>query len=375
MKLDNNQQAFFALVRAGLWETEVRLAPFEKVDYQEVYRLADEQSLLGLVTAGLEHIVDAKAPQEDVLQFVGSSLQIEQQNLAMNDFVAKLIEKLRKENIYALLVKGQGIAQCYERPLWRTSGDVDLLLSCQNYIKAKKALTPIALKVDDENIARKHLAMKIDNWTVELHGTMFGGWSQGVDRLIEEVYDDCFKSSNVRSWENGGSQVLLPSPNNDVIFVFTHILQHFFIEGIGLRQICDWCRLIWTYRDNIDLRLLEKRLTTGNLMPKWKAFAALAVEYLGVDSHIMPFYSAEAKWKKKADNILPLIMETGNFGHARDMSYKDKVGLIERLYISLKRHTADGYMRARVFPQDAIRVWCNEMGYAVKEILKGRIYK
>lgn len=30
----------------------------------------------------------------------------------MNKFVGQLIEKLRKEDIYALLVKGQGIAQC-----------------------------------------------------------------------------------------------------------------------------------------------------------------------------------------------------------------------------------------------------------------------
>lgn len=371
MALDNNQQAFFALVRAGLWEREVRLAPLEKIDYQEVYRLAEEQSVLGLVTAGFDHIVDVKAPQEEVLQFVGSSLQLEQSNLAMNKFVGELIEKLRKNDIYALLVKGQGIAQCYERPLWRACGDVDLLLSCDNYIKAKKVLIPIALKVDEENIARRHLSMTIDDWTVELHGTMFGGWSKSVDKIIEEVQDDCFKSGSVRSWENGGTQVFLPSPNNDVIFVFTHILQHFFIEGVGLRQICDWCRLIWTYRNEIDLHLLKKRLTKAKLMPKWKAFAALAVEYLGMEPQIMPFYSAEAKWKKKADKVLPLIMETGNFGHARDMSYKKNVGMVERLYISFKRHTSDGYMRARVFPQDAVRVWCNEMGYAVKEIVKG----
>lgn len=371
MKLDNNLQAFFALVRAGLWEREVRLAPLEKIDYQEVYRLAEEQSVLGLVTAGFDHIVDVKAPQEEVLQFVGSSLQLEQSNLAMNKFVAELIEKLRNNDINALLVKGQGIAQCYERPLWRASGDVDLLLSDENYSKAKKVLTPIALKVDEENKARKHLSMTIDDWTVELHGTMFGGWSKSVDKIIEEVQDDCFKSGSVRSWENGGTQVFLPSPNNDVIFVFTHILQHFFIEGVGLRQICDWCRLIWTYRNEIDLHLLKKRLTKAKLMPKWKAFAALAVEYLGMEPQIMPFYSAEAKWKKKADKVLPLIMETGNFGHARDMSYKKNVGMVERLYISFKRHTSDGYMRARVFPQDAVRVWCNEMGYAVKEIVKG----
>ena len=373
MKLDNNCQAFFSLVRAGLWEQDTRLLSHEKIDYQEIYRLAEEQSVLGLITTGIEHIVDVKVPQEEVLQFVGTALQLEQANLAMNVFVAHLIEELHKNDICVLLVKGQGIAQCYKRPLWRACGDVDLLLSFEYYDKAKKVLMPLALTEDDENIARRHLSMTIDGWTVELHGTLFGGWSKSVDKLIADAQDDCFKSGNVRCWENGKTQVFLPSPNNDVIFVFTHILQHFFMEGIGLRQICDWCRLIWTYRDDIDLCLLKKRLTTAGLMPKWKVFAALTVEYLGMDPQIMPFYSNETKWKKKAEKILPLIMETGNFGQARDLSYKDKVGMAERLYISLKRHTSDGYLRARVFPQDAVRVWCHEMGKAVKEIVKGRI--
>lgn len=377
MKLDSNQQAFFALVRAGLWadaeSTDLGIKGFaETVDWEKIYQLAEEQSVLGVVLAGFE-CSGVKPPQDLLLQWIGEVQMIEQQNLGMNKFVAQLIEKLRKNDIDTLLVKGQGVAQCYEKPLWRCSGDVDLLLSDEKYTKAKKVLIPIASAVYNENIVRKHLAMTIDNWTVELHGTMFGGWSKSVDKLIGEAQEDCFKSGNVRSWENGGTQVFLPSPNNDVIFVFTHILQHFFIEGVGLRQICDWCRLMWTYRDEIDLRLLEKRLTSAGLIPKWKAFSALAVKYLGMDSQIIPFYSAETKWKKKADNILPLILETGNFGHARDMSYKGKVGMVERLYISLKRHTSDGYMRARLFPTDAVRVWCNEMLKAVKSLATGSL--
>ena len=138
MSLDNNQQAFFELVRAGLWEKEARLASFGNVNFDEVMRLAEEQSVVGLVTLGLEHVSDVKVPQEWLLQCIGSTLQIEEQNKKMNEFVAKLIEKMRHEGIYSLLLKGQGIAQCYERPLWRSCGDVDLLLSHDNYNKAKK---------------------------------------------------------------------------------------------------------------------------------------------------------------------------------------------------------------------------------------------
>lgn len=45
--MDSNQQAFFALVRAGLWEQDVQLLPFGKVDFSAVMRLAEEQAVVG----------------------------------------------------------------------------------------------------------------------------------------------------------------------------------------------------------------------------------------------------------------------------------------------------------------------------------------
>ena len=142
--LDNNAQAFLALVRGGLWEKDVRLSKFDPIDYPRVLSLAEEQSVVGLVTAGLEQVVDAKVPKNIVLQFVGQALQLEQRNISMNHFIEILVEKMREEGIYTLLVKGQGIAQCYTRPLWRASGDVDFLLSQDNYSRARAFLLPLS---------------------------------------------------------------------------------------------------------------------------------------------------------------------------------------------------------------------------------------
>lgn len=126
--LDKNTQAFLELVKAGLWEKEVWLAPYEPIDFKETFRLAQEQSVIGLVAAGVERVVDIKVPKEIVFQFVGTTMQLEQRNLSMNRFVTKLFGKFKEKGVYALLVKGQGIAQCFERTLWRMAGDVDLLI-------------------------------------------------------------------------------------------------------------------------------------------------------------------------------------------------------------------------------------------------------
>jgi len=233
MSLDNNQEALFELVRAGLWEKEARLSKFNNIDYAAIMQLAEEQSVLGLVTAGLEQVKDVKVTQEWLLQFIGQTLQIEQQNKDMNVFLARLIELLRQQDVYAVLVKGQGIAQCYEKPLWRASGDVDLLLSDSNYEKAKKVLIPLADEVENEYKTFKHLGMTMKGgYVVELHGTMHSRLSRRIDRVIDEAQKDVFYGGNVRSWMNSGTSVFLPSPDNDVIFVFTHILIITILKGL-----------------------------------------------------------------------------------------------------------------------------------------------
>ena len=289
------RSAFFALLKAGLWEKKVQLLPYGGIDYSEVMRLAEEQSVIGLIAAGLEHVVDVKVPQIEFLTFIGRSVQLEQQNSAMNDFIGILINRMRKADIYALLVKGQGIAQCYERPLWRSCGDVDLFLDNDNYDKAKALLTPLASSVDKEYVRERHLGMTIDSWTVELHGSLYSGLSSNIEKELDNVYQDTFYRGNVRIWENGKVPVFLLSPENDAFYVFTHFLQHFYKGGVGLRQICDWCRLLWTYRDRIDLKLLESRVQRAGLISEWKAFGAFAVEYLGMPIEAMPFL--DGRWK------------------------------------------------------------------------------
>lgn len=364
------EDAFFALLRAGLWENEVRLAPFGKIDFMKVLSLAQEQSVVGLVAAGLDLVSDTKVAKTDVLQFIGQSLQLEQQNAAMNTFIEELVERMRSAGIYTLLVKGQGIAQCYEKPFWRSCGDVDLFLDSENYKKAVVFLSPLAKSIDEENPTNMHLGMTIDPWVVELHGTLRSGLGRRIDDGIDALQDVVFKEGQVRIWRNGGTDIYLPAAEVDVIFVFTHILQHFFKGGIGLRQVCDWCRLLWTYRDEIDRWLLLDRVREMGLLTEWETFAALAVDFLGMPRGAMPLYSRKKRWARKAERVLAFIMETGNFGHNRDKSYYEKYPVIVYKAISLWRNTSDSLRHFLIFPKDAARVWFIRLKDGVLQVVR-----
>ena len=359
---ENTRKAFLVLVKAGLWgngNPDIRIDG--TTDWQEVYRLATEQSVLGLVLTGIEHS-NEKPPQE-LLQWIGEVQMLEQQNLAMNNFIAKLIEKLRKDDIYTILLKGQGVAQCYERPLWRSCGDVDLLLSDNNYKKAKNVLIPWASSVEPESIYGKHLGLTIDSWAVELHGTQH--------KVIDAAQDDLFCQGNVRSWSNGNTQVFLPSPDNDVFFIFTHFLKHFYKGGLGLRQICDWCRLLWTYKELLNRELLESRIRKAGLMTEWMSFGAFAVEYLGIPSEAIPFYSTEKKWLRKAKRIQEFVMRVGNMGHNRDNDYYGNYPFVVRKCISFGRRLADVFNHVKIFPIDSIRFFPSMVFNGLKLAAKG----
>lgn len=363
-----NTLAFFEIIRAGLWEKEVRLLPYGDVDYDEIMRLAQEQAVVGLAAAGLEHVTDVKVPQEWALQFAGQTLQLEQRNKAMNQFIAGLVAKMRQSDIYTLLVKGQGIAQCYEKPLWRTAGDVDLYLSKDNYEKAKAFLIPLAQHIEAEDKNKLHQGMAIDGWIVELHGTMYTYISRRINTVNNEVNQDIFFNGNVRSWNDNGVQVFLPSDNNDAIIVFNHFINHFYGEGVGLRQICDWCRLLWIYKDSLNYRVLESRIIKAGLYSEWKAFAAFAVDYLGMPVEAMPFYEDKPRMHKKAEKICKLVIETGNFGHNKNENYRKTSSKMKGNLITFKKRLGEFLHIATIFPVNAPKFFITYVFGRIKAI-------
>ena len=372
LSLDNNTKAFLSLVRAGLWETDARLSKFEVIDYLRVLQLSEEQSVIGLVAAGFEKVSDTKVPKEIALKIVGQTLQLEQRNTLMNKYLASLVNLLRQQGIYSVLVKGQGVAQCYERPLLRACGDIDLYLNKDSFIQAKQILCPIAQKVDPDNEITEHinLVMKDGGWVVEIHANQHTDLSFKIDKGLDGIHRNIFYNGNVRSWDNYGTSVFLPSPENDIIIVFTHFIKHFFKGGLGLRQITDWCRLIWTYKGIIDVAKIETIIRGMGLLNEWKAFASFSVDYLGMPEDVMPLYSDKEKWSKKSSYILGFVLESGNFGHNRDTSYYQYRWWIMRKIGSFCHKVSDLFRHAIAFPDSLGFIPCI-MYNGIKAAIRG----
>lgn len=367
----NTEAIFFALLRSGLWEQEVFLKPFGEIDFSDVFQLAKEQCVVGLIAAGLEHVSDVKAPKQDAMQFIGVTLQLMQRNTAMNNFIGVLVKQMQGKGINTLLVKGQGVAQCYERPLWRECGDIDLYLDKDNFGKARWLFKPLVQSMDPDNDYSQHVNMRYGSWIVEIHGNQKGSLSSRINRGMDEIHKNLFIDGKVRSTEIGNTTVYLPSPDNDVLIIFTHFVNHFYKGGLGVRQICDWCRLIWKYNDLINEDQLEQQIRRMGLLRVWKAFAAFAVEFLGMPNDAMPLYSNKKCWKRKANKIASFVIEVGNFGHNRDTSYYGKYPKLIRKMISMWRRFGDTIRHTSIFPLDSLKFLPCEVYYGIRATIKG----
>lgn len=173
---------------------------------------------------------------------------------------------------------------------------------------------------------------------------------QKADAVIEEVPGESV-TENTCVWRVNETDILRPNPNNHVFLVFTHFLHHFFIKGVGLRQVCDWCRLLWANRDAIDKDLLERRLQETGLMSEWQVFASIAVDALGMPEESKPFYNK--RYRRKGKMTLFNVLKTGNLGHYTNQKYRSKFSKPLANTITFFRRMGDIAKFAFIFPADS----------------------
>lgn len=358
-----SEDAFLLLVKAGLFgRTEGAEGLLQEgVDWAEIHQMSKEQRVVGLVAEGIETLQDdwsqthdsPLVPQKWYTQYVCTTLKLEKNNLAMNSFIASLVSKLQERGISTVQLKGQGMALNYRKPLWRTYGDVDLLFSQEDYEKAREFLLPFASSTDSERGFRKHLGMVLKGKVVELHGSLRRGFSSRIDKKLDEIYDDTLRKNKLRTWMDGEVQVPMLSAENDALFVFVHFLNDYFKGIVMMKPICDWSRLLWSYRDSLDAEYMESQLKAMRLMSEWRAFGRYAVDYMGMPEEAMPFYSDSEKWKRKARRINTLIMRSGAKVYKKKKNEK-KVSLLTKKMTATGERICVLAYTSRVFPLDTL---------------------
>lgn len=363
---------FLSLLRSGLWGQQTNLPVNTKsVDWEDLLQISQDQTVVGVITDGIKNntatLQDAGiAPARPILlKFIAGVLDIEQHNFKMNEYLFILMRGLKEAGVTALVVKGQGIGQNYVDPNHRASGDIDLLVRREDYLEAKEALMPFIDNIDSETPRLCHLAASKSSLVVELHGTLLSDIKNSIDRRVAAMQEQMFVQREFTLWEN----VSMPSDEFNAVFIFTHILQHFFKGGIGFRQICDWCRFLYVHNDGIDRKVLKEHLSAMHIMSEWQAFGNMAVRYLGIPESTMPFYRS---CDRRGDKVLNFLFESGNFGRLMARDASRDTSYIRKKWNSLILSLKNFFSKVTIFPMDTFISYIHYLSIALGKMTRGK---
>ena len=373
MEGDRNHRVaepFFSLLRSGLWNEVPDSSLFAgDTDWEGIYRLSYEQTVVPLVTDGINRLPKGCLPAgpERMDPFLGDLMVTAQRNTKLDAFIPKLFGALK--NIPVILIKGQALARDYPDPLRRQPGDIDLLLPPSSYAAAKAVLLPKASSVMEEHPEILHQGMMFGSIEVELHGTVSTLMSRKLDRKLAALLKDQFDGRPLPTVSIGGAEIPVPEATFNAAYVFVHFLHHYWSGGVGLRQLVDWMTFVSVHKRDIHPVVLETTLKDLGLLHVWKVFTGFAQEYLGCPAEKLPF--AAAPDKRKDARIWRYLVRCGNFGMNTDRTRGKEPWLIRKVHSFFRLTVADRLRHFRVFPKESIRFFLGAFGYGLQRLANG----
>ena len=235
-----------------------------EAEWQEVLSLASQQSVSGIVYAGVSALPEeVPVPDSVTLSLMAEAGRIRRRSALVSGVLEKVLKQF--EGLSPVVMKGPAVAAFYPLPELRESGDIDLYF-------------PDGVTAPSAPDGSSHL--RIDGIDIDIHS---------------DYFDLGLKP-----------KAAVPSPEATLIMLSAHILKHAFSSGTGLRQICD-----------IALAYKKLDFDEGTLRALWKDFGLTRWNNL-LSSFIRRYLGIEAPLEKEdatTGRLLEIVLEGGNFGH------------------------------------------------------------
>lgn len=342
--MTKEQENLFLLMKSALWNDELSTRSIRDVDWGELYKLANEQCLVGIVADTFRYLSIEQCNRDERLRWLAYVVRLEKKNQEMNLLVGKLFGKFCKMNLSPVLLKGQAFAANYTDPQHRQCGDIDVYFKnrkdCETAVAWAAKIDKSAAVSPENKRERKHFTFSIGSNVVELHYLMCLFENSWLHQRLQQIIDEEFDNSKPYFVEIEGEQIETVPPTLSALHQIIHISRHLLEAGIGLRQICDLAMFLDKHHEVIDKERLNGYLEELQLMTIARSLGYIMVKYLGLKEEKVPF-EVDAQF---ADFILQEIFEGGNFGKKK-VEYREKSKGLRRKLQSVYYF----YMRCKLY--------------------------
>ena len=318
-------QSYLDFIKYCLHEDAQEPETVKGMDWDGLLDFSKKQAIAGVAYHGLLKMGNSpyKPDRAKIIQWFSTYRQIEECNKQVYSDASELTRKFHDEfGLECCILKGQTNALMYPDPYMRTPGDIDL------WTKPEKADTKFRFwSVDPHyanviNIARKfdpnseigyhHIQTDLVRTPVEIHffpsfmGNMF--YEYRLRKYFEKHKAAQF--SQLTELPGGLGHICVLTDDFNRIFQMSHLMHHFFFEGIGFRQMIDYYYL--SRRGFTE----EERMETVKVLKHTNLYKfTCAVMYVMKD-----VFGLEDKYLLTKPNerigkiLLSEILKSGNFG-------------------------------------------------------------
>lgn len=289
-------------------------------EWKELYAMAKKQSLVGICFAGVQKTLSNSPlkgenwnlPEALYLQWMGMAAKLQQQGEKHREVIGRVSELLTAKGIDAIFMKGLVCASRYPQPELRQCGDIDFVVREVDYARTLDVLETVA-DVDRSLVHEHHGMAHIGGVQLEPHYKIHNYQNPWNDRMMRRLQKEVLDAPKCYVTIEGKEIRKFPM-EFEGMFLVSHMVNHVYEEGLGLRQVMDyglWVRDLPNHKD-FDMELYHVYLDKMHMRRAARIFTRICEKHLGVEHGIFG-YGYTDKEMAFADRLMADIMAVGNF--------------------------------------------------------------
>lgn len=386
--MNARERLFFRLLRFALG-TESTCPTMHLGEWRAMFQIAKKQALTGFIGSSLNAIrgdvlieTDDKSKEsfEDIImEWTGEVIKIARRNHKVNKDVVEEFHKLEVKGLECCMLKGQGTALMYPNSNSRTPGDIDVWVRFKDSVNTdsniRRIIQLVKAEKPDSKATYHHIdAPDINGTSVEVHYRPQFLFYYTHDKHLQKFFIDNADEQFAHNVSLNGNEVAVPTPEFNIFFQLSHIYNHLFHEGIGLRQILDYYYILKSLtpsrspKGRVDAKPLqlkgdgqsadgndtERQLRELGLLNIAKALMWILITILGMPSG----WAIVPPDERRGRFVLSEILRGGNFG-----KYDERNRRFGRSWIGRNTQRMVRDLRlVRYFPSEALsepffRLW------------------
>lgn len=349
--MNGNKEVYFEFIRYCVDDSLPIPVSMYSADWDDLYAFMRQQSLTGVGYVGIERLKreGVDMPRQTFMKWFAMSEKIRARNVRVNECCVRLVERLKAEGFDSCVLKGQGNSLLYSNPYARISGDIDVFVMKgeeESIKERRKTIINYIRKIFPHTRMRyQHIDFPVfKDVEVEMHFIPTAKNNPIYNRRIQRWAESQMPQQchNFVGLPDNAGAIPVPTLRFNLVYQMSHLMHHFFDEGIGLRQMMDYYYLL----KNNDSEAKEALIEDLKYLGLYKFAGAVMFvmhEVFGLDEGQM----IVPQDVKRGETLMTEILKGGNFGQCSGLT-DHSIGI--KYFLKIKRNL----QFVREYPAEAL---------------------